>query len=199
MTPEQRQAMETWNRDVQTLDAQARAAESRASVLAARASDPNVGDRYTEFADEAQTQADDFRAKYAELVENPPDLWDPEGTKPTMADSFGNYARTSHVANAGGIGVKGSNSTESGEPADDPEDAGVFDESMAPVIMDRGGRPTTLAGQRLIVHPDDEHMTADAEEDAEEGTASSGRRSTRRTGRKARASSRRRTATSDEE
>lgn len=165
--------------DVATQEAIVRSCESRLQVLSSKAS--QAPDRYGSHLEEANGELDEAMSKLDEMREMT-DNWgkDPEGTRNTLSDKFGNFARNTRVANAGGTHIEGSNSiVDSGEPADDPEDAGSDPIVGETVITGHGGRGETLKGKAVQA----------AEDDDEEGEEKPARRarSTRRS-RKARAS-----------
>jgi hypothetical protein len=132
-----------------------------------------------------------------ELRSNPPNFEDKSGTKPSMADVFGNFSRNARVANAGGIGIEGSNSTEDGTEAEDPEDAGVEADIGPTIVYGRGGRAETMAGTRVIEHPDDEAAREEAA--GEEETTSPRTRRRRRAAAKKPAATGRRAAKEESE
>lgn len=186
MTPDQRLQLEEYDRSLGTLRMRTRAAEGRVSVFRNKAA------KDKEYADEHKESLQaltDLQGELEEAETNRPDFdRDPEGTRPSMADSFGNFSRNSHVANAGGIGVKGSNSTEAGDAAEEPDEAGLDADLGPTVVHGRGGRAETARGSRLIVHPEDEvRETEGLDDEGNEGNGSRSRRS-----RRGRASSKRR-------
>jgi hypothetical protein len=122
------------------LDSAARVAESRSLVFQSRAhANPNDPDAQR-LADEAAAEATEASAKLRELQDNPLAV-DPEGTAPGLADRLGNFAANVEVANAGGIGVEGSNSNvDTGAPAASADEAGVLADPRPSVIMGPGGK-----------------------------------------------------------
>jgi hypothetical protein len=125
------------------------AAETRAQVLGAKASRPD-GERFREHANEALSAAQE-KAKELEELETDPIMGgparDPEGTRSGLADIHGNYAPNQRVANTGGVGVQGSNSTEGGDVATEPEEAGTVIEGSGAAIVGHGGRAEVLADE----------------------------------------------------
>jgi hypothetical protein len=166
LTPEeQRVVLEAYHRDLGTKEAQLRSAEARVQVLMSKA---DQNEKYRSMANEALSDMEEISGDLDEFRANPPDMRpDAEGTRAGLSDAFGNYAKNRDVANAGGIGVVGSNSTESGEQAEDPDEAGIEVDIGPAVSVGRGGRAETMSGQRLVVHPDDEQ-----EEEGEDETVS---------------------------
>lgn len=163
---------------IMTARAVLNAAETRAQVLGMKASRPD-GERFREHADEALA---DVKSKAQELedLETDPLMGgparDPEGTRPGLSDVYGNYAPNQAVANAGGIGIKGSNSTEGGDVATDPEEAGTVVETGTRGVIGLGGRVEPIGDE------------GEGDEGDEEGAASKRRGRKARKGRKAAAS-----------
>lgn len=158
-SPEDRLAFNRHLHDVATQESIVRSKQSRVQVLISKANaNP---DRYQEHADAAVAEMREAQEKLDELNETTAN-WgkDLSGTRNTLSDRFGNFARNAEVARAGGIGVEGSNSTESGDPADDPDEAGIQTMNSQPVVMGRGGQPETLTGDPVTV----EQVTGDEEE-----------------------------------
>lgn len=172
LTPEEGVAVQNYYTDLATNEARARAAESKVHVLMSKASE---NDAYQKDADSAMQELSDIQSELDDMRSNPPNFEDKSGTRAGLSDSIGNFARNAQVANAGGIGVEGSNSTEDGDQADDPEDAGIEMDLGPTVAFGRGGRAETMAGQRVAVHPDDEK-----DEEDEEATTTSPRTRRRR-------------------
>lgn len=171
LTPEEGLQVRDYYTNLATQEARARAAESKVHVLMSKA---NENDAYKKDADAAVQEFTDIQSELDDMRSNPPNFEDKSGTRAGLSDSLGNFARNAQVANAGGIGVEASNSTESGDQADDPEDAGVEMDLGPTVVMGLGGRAETMAGQRVAVHPDDE------KDDEEEETTTSPRTRRRR-------------------
>ena len=89
--------------DGATLEALARKSDAKANFFAGRPNNQK----------EAQAAADEAKRIHAEIDKRAgrfSDVVDPEGTAPTLADGLGNFADDPEQANAGGIGIKDSNS-----------------------------------------------------------------------------------------
>lgn len=181
LSPEDAFAVEQYNTNLQTLEARARSAESAAHVLMGKAYE---NDAYQKEADQRVNEMNDVFQELEELRSNPPNFEDKSGTRPAMADVFGNFSKNARVANAGGIGIEGSNSTEDGTEAEDPEDAGVEMDLGPAIVHGRGGRAETMAGTRVVEHPDDE-SAREAAAGEEETTSPRTRRRRRAAAKKA--------------
>jgi hypothetical protein len=196
LTPDQTFAVETYNRDLQTLEARARAAESVVHVHASKADE---NDKYKSLAGESQKNFDSIMQELEEMRSNPPNFEDKSGTRAGLSDVFGNFAKNARVANAGGIGIEGSNSTEGGDQAEDPEDAGIEVDIGPVMVHGRGGRAETMAGSRLVEHPDDEAAREEASNEEEETTSPRTRRRRKAAAKRSGRASSRAKASEDEE
>lgn len=153
---EDRVALNDHLHEVATQEAVTRAAESRAQVLMNKAA---TNERFRDHAEDAITTVREHQDRLDELNDITAN-WgqDLEGTRATLSDKSGNFARNARVARAGGTHIEGSNSVDGGdEPADDPEEAGSDPVVGATVITGRGGQGETLTGQSVLpVSNDDE-------------------------------------------
>jgi hypothetical protein len=156
MTPDEMVAYRDHLREVQTLEARVRSAESRLNVHQEKAA--QNPDRYQELADESQSDLEDLTQELQELQEKTTN-WglDLEGTKAELSDIYGNHAANARVARAGGTRIKGSNSIgdSGGEPAEDPEEAGDTPETSGVVVLGVGNVPQTLSGKRVELPEED--------------------------------------------
>lgn len=84
-----------------------RAIESKAQVL--RNLSFQMPDRYQGVLEEAEAKSKEITDRLREFGGVAEVLQDREGTAPSLADKFGNYAENADVANLGGIGIDFSN------------------------------------------------------------------------------------------
>jgi hypothetical protein len=141
--------------DIVEAEAIARSDESRASILRQKAL--VSGGDYVALADAAAADAQESASHVAKLDEDRANLpRDLSGVSRGLSDSFGNFAPNVEVMTTGGIGVDASNTNvETGEPAQNAEEAGTPSEAQIPADWEGSHWRTRVALAEKISGRDD--------------------------------------------